>query len=300
MGAGTSREGVTGVVNELLVQMQSFDLPTGTRRLAARLVDAVNLFLPGHLHLPRPSHQPTNVLIVAATNRAADLDPALLRPGRFDRIVHFDLPPAPRPGGDRRLLPGPQGPPRRRDGGCRSPTSPSGYTPVGIERLLDEALICALRQDRRQMIWTDVLEAKLVTEVGLSHRVAYQPEERRRIATHEAGHALVAELVGRQVTVASILRRSDSLGLVAHTDAYERHVHTPERRPRADAGHAGRTGRPRSSSSARRRAAWPPTCRGHHRAGRPAGGRHGGGREQAEPRGRSHARSRQPRGQGAR
>ena len=226
MGAGTAREGVTGVVNELLVQMQSFDLPSGGARLLARLVDGLNLFVPAGWRLPRPGHRATNVLLVAATNRAADLDPALLRPGRFDRIVHFDLPP-------------------RRDrveiaayyldrkahhqdvtpDGVADATS--GYSPVGIERLLDEALICALRQDRRRLTWADVLEAKLITEVGLSHPVAYDPAERRRIATHEASHALVAELVGRRVTLASILRRSDALGLVAHTDGSERLVHTP-------------------------------------------------------------------------
>ena len=76
------------------------------------------------------------------------------------------------------------------------------------------------------MAWRDVLEAKLVTELGLSQEVAYGTEERRRIAIHEAGHALVAELAGRRVAVASILRRADALGLVSHTDDEERYVHT--------------------------------------------------------------------------
>jgi cell division protease FtsH len=100
-----------------------------------------------------------------------------------------------------------------------------GYTPADIERLLDEALICALRRGRPRMGWRDIMEAKLVTELGLSHDVAYRPDERRRIAVHEAGHALVAELVGRQVSIASILRRADVLGLVSHTDSQERYVH---------------------------------------------------------------------------
>ncbi len=98
----------------------------------------------------------------------------------------------------------------------------SGYTPVHIERLLDESLICALRAGRRAMTTVDVLDAKLVTELGLAQKVGYEPLERRRIAIHEAGHALVAELVGRKVEVASILRRSESLGLVAHGDGDER------------------------------------------------------------------------------
>ena len=104
----------------------------------------------------------------------------------------------------------------------------TGYSPVSIERLLDEALICALRHGRRQMTTKDVLQAKLVTELGLSHDAGYQPEERHRIAVHEAGHALLAELCGRRVNVASILRRSDALGLVSHVDSEERHLYTPQ------------------------------------------------------------------------
>lgn len=67
----------------------------------------------------------------------------------------------------------------------------------------------------------------MVTEVGLSHDVGYHPDEKRRVAIHEAGHALLATLVGRDVKLASILRRSGSLGLVAHGDVEERYLRTP-------------------------------------------------------------------------
>ena len=96
-----------------------------------------------------------------------------------------------------------------------------------IERLLDEALIVALRDGRKELNIEDLVEAQLITEVGLSQDVGYQPDERRRIAIHEAGHAVIAVLVGRDVRVASILRRSASLGLVAHDDGEERHIRTP-------------------------------------------------------------------------
>ena len=103
----------------------------------------------------------------------------------------------------------------------------AGYTPVRIERLLDEALIIALRYQRTSMTVSDVLEAQLVTEVGIAHEMGYHPDERRRIAIHEAGHALAAVLTRRDVKVASILRRSAALGLVAHGDSEERFLRTP-------------------------------------------------------------------------
>ena len=225
LGPSGVREGVTGVVNELLVQMQSFDVPTGWARFQGRLIDAANRYLPAHRQLPRPVSAAANVLLVAATNRAGDLDPALLRPGRFDRIIGFSLPPR----ADREAI-AEYYLARKAHGGdvnaAAVATVTAAYTPVQIERLLDEALVCALREGRRHMVWSDVLDAKLVTELGVSQNAVTDPAERRRIATHEAGHAVAAHLVGRSISVVSVLRRSGSLGLVAHTDEVERSVHT--------------------------------------------------------------------------
>ncbi len=85
-------EGVPGVVNELLIQLQSFEQTPLSLRLRGRIVDAVNTWLPAHRHFHRPAHVPANILVIGATNRASDLDPALLRPGRFDRNIYFGLP----------------------------------------------------------------------------------------------------------------------------------------------------------------------------------------------------------------
>ena len=109
MGASTGREGISGVVNELLIQLQSFDTPTGGQRLRNWSIDRVNRWLPSHRQLKAPRTQPANILVIGATNRAADLDPALLRPGRFDRSIHFDLPEPQRPARDHRLLPRQEG-----------------------------------------------------------------------------------------------------------------------------------------------------------------------------------------------
>ena len=225
-GGGGRSEGISGVVNELLVQMQSFDMPTTRDRFVSKFVDAINVFLPAKQALKRPTSRPANILVVAATNRASDLDPALLRPGRFDRVIHFDLPPrADRVEIARYYLDRKSHTDQVNEFVVADLTA--GYSPVKIERLLDEALIVALRHSRRAMTMDDVVEAQLTTEIGLSHPVGYHPDERRRVAIHEAGHALAAVLVGRDIHLASILRRSGTLGLVAHGDPEERHLKTP-------------------------------------------------------------------------
>ena len=226
MGHGGMREGAAGIVNELLVQMQSFDLPTGWDKLMSKIIDRINLLLPPARALSRPKIKPANVLVFAATNRADGLDPALMRPGRFDRTIHFDLPPRT----DRIAIANYYLAKKSHDPSVNAvmiADRTAGYSPVRIERLLDEALIISLRGGRKSLSIEDLVEAQMIVEVGLAQDVGYQPDERRRIAIHEAGHAVIAVLVGRDVRVASILRRSASLGLVAHDDGEERHLRTP-------------------------------------------------------------------------
>ena len=55
-------------------------------------IDWANRWLPAHRRFKKKPPVPSNILVIGATNRAADLDPALLRPGRFDRSIHFDVP----------------------------------------------------------------------------------------------------------------------------------------------------------------------------------------------------------------
>ncbi|MFZ4810005.1 MAG: AAA family ATPase [Ilumatobacteraceae bacterium] len=225
MNSGSMREGIVGVVNELLVQMQSFDMPTSGDRVKTFFIDMMNTFLPANRAIPRPAPSSANILIVAATNRAADLDPALLRPGRFDRVIHFDLPPrADRVEIARYYLAKKSHSVDVTEFAVADMTG--GYSPVKIERLLDEALIVALRHGRGAMTMSDVVEAQLNTETGLAHPVGYHSDERRRVAVHEAGHALTAALFGRDIRIASILRRGGALGLVAHGDPEERHLKT--------------------------------------------------------------------------
>ncbi len=224
---GSHNDNNSGIVNELLVQMQSFDLPTSGQKLRSKLTDGINLFLPPERHLKRSALRHANVLVVAATNLAANLDPALLRPGRFDRTIHFDLPTRK----DRLEIAEYYLARKAHDASVTSgdiATLTAGYTPVRIEKLLDEALMVSLRHGRRAMTIGDITEAQMAVEVGLAQDAGYHPEEKRRIAVHESGHALAAVLVGRDVRLASILRRSSALGMVAHTEMDERYLRTPE------------------------------------------------------------------------
>ena len=89
-----------------------------------------------------------------------------------------------------------------------------------LERLLDEGLVNAVRRDAPAMSWTDLEQARLAIEVGLGQPVGYTDHEARLIATHEAGHAVLAHLVApqRRLEVLTIIKRAGSLGLLAHGD----------------------------------------------------------------------------------
>jgi len=224
-------EGTGGVVNELLVQMQSFDEPSGSAKLVNKVIAAVNLLLPStsQIRQIRPVRAP--ILLIAATNRADFLDPALLRPGRFDRRLTFQPPDV---NGRRALVDHFLA--RRshevalddsvvRD---RVAAATQGWTPVMIEHLLDEALVNALRRGSGQMSFTDIERARVTEMVGIGQPVTYTEDEQRLVATHEAGHAVVAWLVApnRTLEVLSIIKHGPALGLLAHGDTDEVFTHS--------------------------------------------------------------------------
>src|SRR5436309_1229308 len=223
--------GEGSMVNELLTQLQSSDTPPWRDRMRGKLVAWVNGYLPPNrqFHTLRPEYH--NILLIAATNRGDSLDPALLRPGRFDRRLYFDLPTKQerrdlidffmdRKSHDERL--------DEDDARERIAHETFGYTPVAIEHLLDEALLVALRNGRRQMNYEDVMESKFTEEVGSKQPTVYTETDRDAVATHEAGHATVAYLLGkgRRLEVLSIIKRRGSLGLLAHSDEEERFTRT--------------------------------------------------------------------------
>jgi cell division protease FtsH len=213
---GTS-EGTGGIVNELLVQMQSFDTPPTRDRIWNRMAQLLNGYLPAHRQVQKRKPIYNNVLVIAATNRADMLDPALLRPGRFDRRLTFDVPAklARRELIDHFLARKSHAPELDRDE-LRDQLAGQtfGYTPVRIEHLFDEALVVALKRGADQFDWKDVQEARLTSELGMKNPVAYIARERETVATHEAGHATVAYLAGtRRLEILSIIKRRQALGL---------------------------------------------------------------------------------------
>jgi len=221
-------EGTGGVVNELLVQMQSFDEPTRLVRFENALRRLANRFLAPERQFRTKAPAFSNILLIGATNRADALDPALVRPGRFDRVLHFGLPSR----RDRRdlidLFLSRKAHDDTLDDTARDDLAAStmGYSPASIERLLDEALLFALRDGRDRLGAGDLRQARMDIEIGLAEPTEYTDEERETIATHESGHAVVAHLVGRgrKMELLSIVKRKDALGLLAHTETEERYT----------------------------------------------------------------------------
>ena len=219
------------MVNELLIQMQSFDQPPLGRRMKAKIKSWINGYLPPTWQMTPMRAEYSNILLIAATNRGDSLDAALLRTGRFDRRLYFDVPTK----HERRELidfflerkshEDELDADETRD---RVASETFGYTPVMIEHLFDEALLVALREGRREMRMRDVMDAKFDEEVGLKQTTAYTDFDREAVATHEAGHATVAYFFGkgRRLEVLSIIKRRGSLGLLAHSDEEERLTRT--------------------------------------------------------------------------
>jgi cell division protease FtsH len=216
-----------GMVNELLIQMQSFDQPRVRTRIWGKFLGWMNGYLPANWQLKMIGSEYHNILLIAATNRADSLDTALMRPGRFDRRLYFDLPTQ----SEREdlvdwFLARKKHHEQLDDPSVRTRIAHEcfAYTPVMIEHLFDESLLVALREGRREMNFADVMEAKFTEEIGLKQAVTYTANDRRAVAVHEAGHATVAHFLGqnRRLEVLSIIKRRGSLGLLAHGDEEER------------------------------------------------------------------------------
>lgn len=166
------------------------------------------------------------VLIMGATNRVDMLDNALLRPGRFDRIVNVDLPDK-----DGRLAIielHTKGKPLADDVNLEDVARQTfGFSGAHIESLANEAAILALRQGADKITMRHLTEA--VDKVILGEKLDRKPmaEEKRRVAIHEAGHALVGEwMEGGSVSTVTITPRGRAMGYVRTNPSDDRYLYT--------------------------------------------------------------------------
>ncbi|MBI5518244.1 MAG: ATP-dependent zinc metalloprotease FtsH [Deltaproteobacteria bacterium] len=174
------------------------------------------------------------VLLLAATNRPEILDPALLRPGRFDRQVLVDRPDR----AGREAILKVHGRNVRLavdvDLGELAARTP-GFAGADLANIVNEAALLAARRDQTEVHARDLEEAIERVAAGLERRSRIiTPEERRRVAVHEVGHALVGEVLpgGSRVARISVVPRGMSaLGYTLKLPTEERYLMTePELR----------------------------------------------------------------------
>ncbi|MFT3765312.1 MAG: ATP-dependent zinc metalloprotease FtsH [Minicystis sp.] len=166
-------------------------------------------------------------VILAATNRPDVLDSALLRPGRFDRRVLIDRPER---AARRAILEvhtrkKPLAPDVDLD--ALAAVTP-GFSGADLENLVNEAAILATRRGAEAITAADFAAAEDKVTVGDPRETPLSPAEKRRIAVHESGHALVAHLAGGadRVKRVTIIPRGMTLGSTQQQPAEDRHVAT--------------------------------------------------------------------------
>ncbi|MEZ4719386.1 MAG: ATP-dependent zinc metalloprotease FtsH, partial [Caldilineaceae bacterium] len=182
-GMGGSHDEREQTLNQILVEMDGFDTDT-------------------------------NVILVAATNRPDILDPALLRPGRFDRQVIMD---APDMKGRRAILDvHVRGKPLAADVDLEIVAKQTpGFSGADIENLVNEAAILAARRNRRSIGMDEFQEAIDRVRIGPERRSRIiSPKEKEIVAYHEAGHAVAAHFQPGhdKVHKITIVSRGMSLG----------------------------------------------------------------------------------------
>jgi len=185
MGIGGGHDEREQTLNQILIEMDGFDVRT-------------------------------NVIVIAATNRPDMLDSALVRPGRFDRRITIPLPDLK----DREEIIKIHMRGKPIDPAVdveRLARKTVGFSGADIENMLNEAAILTARENRELITEKDLEEASLKVTIGPERRTLQSDNEKRMTAYHEAGHAVVAANVKDMDPVqrVSIVARGQTLG---HTD----------------------------------------------------------------------------------
>ncbi|MDL2295627.1 ATP-dependent zinc metalloprotease FtsH [Lachnospiraceae bacterium OttesenSCG-928-E19] len=160
----------------------------------------------------------TGIIVIGATNRPDMLDPALLRPGRFDRQVYIELPDM----NGRRDILNLYAKKVKVDAEVNMQDvarGTTGFSGADLENLLNEAALHAVRNGRKQIAMADIDEARDKVLMGPKKIRKMRPADIKLTAYHEAGHAFVS-VVYRDVTdpihKATIIPRGRALGMVQH------------------------------------------------------------------------------------
>jgi ATP-dependent metalloprotease FtsH len=169
---------------------------------------------------------PPRILLIAATNRPEMLDPALLRPGRFDRMIEVGM-----PGKEGRLH-------ILRIHARNKPLDPSvslealagetyGFSGAQLESVLNEGAIYAMRDQSPTILQRHLSMAVDKVMMGEKTDRKATEEERRRVAIHELGHAIAAEtLQPGTVSQVSLSPRGQALGYVRHHPKNEQYLYS--------------------------------------------------------------------------
>ncbi len=164
------------------------------------------------------------IIVLAATNRPEVLDPALLRPGRFDRTITVH---APDQAGRLAILKVHAKKITLADDASLEHLSriTPGMTGAELANLINEAALLAVRRGHQLVRLEDLTDALEKVQLGTARKVVIPPEERRRTAYHEAGHALLGMLQpgADPVRKVSIIPRGRALGVTLSTPTQDRY-----------------------------------------------------------------------------
>jgi cell division protease FtsH len=170
------------------------------------------------------------VIVIAATNRPDVLDPALLRPGRFDRQIVVSVPDVK---GREEIL----GVHTKKTVLAKTidlsviARGTPGFTGADLANLVNEAALLAARKDKTEIEISDLEEAKDKVLMGVERRSMIIPfNERRNTAYHEAGHALVAKMIPNSDPIhkVTIIPRGRAMGLTQQLPIDERHTYSKD------------------------------------------------------------------------
>ena len=194
LGGGSDEREQT--LNQLLVQMDGFEVNEG-------------------------------IIVLAATNRVDILDPALLRPGRFDRRVYINMPDV--KGREEILKVHAKNKPLDKDVNLKNIARiTSGFTGADIENMLNEAALLAAKQKQTTIKMEDINNAIAKVTMGPQKRSYVMSEEDKRItAIHESGHAIIGKCVKNNDTIheVSIVPRGGAGGYtLSRPEKDEKHM----------------------------------------------------------------------------